>query len=68
MSGIWPINRLNVNHKLFNPGKIYTETANIETPTDQSNPNSSRNDPNKKHESFDNDFEIVSEHNQASLH
>ena len=68
MSGIWPINRLSVDHNLFNPGKIYTETENIETPTDQSHPNFSRNDPNKEHESFDNDFEIVSEHNQESLH
>ena len=46
----------------------FTQTANIETPTDQSHPNFSRNDPNKEHESFDNDFEIVSEHNQAALH
>ena len=30
MSGIWLLNRLNADHKLFNPGKIYTETANIE--------------------------------------
>ena len=68
MAGIWLINRLSVAHDLFNPGKIYTETANIETPTDQSHPNFSRNDPNKEHENFDNDFEIVSEHNQAALH
>ena len=33
VSGIWLINRLNIDHNLFNPGKIYTETANIETPT-----------------------------------
>ena len=60
VSGIWPINHLSVDHNLFNPGKIYTQTANMETPTDQSNPNFSRNDPSKEHESFDNDFEIVS--------
>ena len=68
MSGTWLINHLNIDHNLFNPGEIYTETANIETPTDQSNPNFSRNGPNKEHECFDNDFEIVSEHNQAALH
>ena len=61
VSGIWPINLLSVDHNLFNPGKT-------ETPTDQSNPNFSWNDPNKEHESFDNDFEIVSENNQAALH
>ena len=68
VSGIWLINRLSVDHNLFNHGKIYTETANIETLTDQSNPNFSRNDPNKRHESFDNDFETLSKHNQATLH
>ena len=68
VSGIWPINRLSVDHNLFNPGKTYTETANIETPPDQSNANFSRNDPNKEHGSLDNDFAIVSEHNQAALH
>ena len=67
VSGIWPINLLSVYHNLFNPSKIYTENVNIETPTDQSNPNFSRNDPNKEHECFDNDFEILSEHNQAAL-
>ena len=25
VSGIWPINRFNTDHNLFNPGKIYTE-------------------------------------------
>ena len=68
VSGIWLINRLSVDHNLFNHGKIYTETANFETLTDQSNPNFRRNDPNKGHESFDNDFETLSEHNQATLH
>ena len=66
VSGVWLIYHLSVNHNLFNPGKIYTEAANIETRTDQSNPNFSRNYPNKEHESFDNDFEIVSKHNNFS--
>ena len=66
VSGVWLIYHLSVNHNLFNPGKTYTETANIDTPTDQSNPNFSRNYSNKEHESFDNNFEIVSEHNHFS--